>query len=243
MNADGLELRPVGLHRRASAPIGALVTIGADPDCDIVLADDGIAARRADPPRRDGLDPDAGGRRRNGASRANPTRLGPVWLTLAATDAPWIEPPRRMRRRSKTRPSSIRPATRRTPPTHPPGRARPAARATGPEPVLPPRPAQEPRGAVRATPAWCDAALRVRHRHIIQPQPTWRPPTRCARPSRMLPAIRRVLEQQGLAERLTIGRRPDHSIIIRAGCTTRRAGTGGHGHGAGLAHAGAAPEQ
>ena len=44
MNADGLELRVLsGLHRRASAPIGALVTIGADPDCDIVLADDGIA--------------------------------------------------------------------------------------------------------------------------------------------------------------------------------------------------------
>ena len=48
VNADGLELRVLsGLHRRASAPIGALVTIGADPDCDIVLADDGIAARAA----------------------------------------------------------------------------------------------------------------------------------------------------------------------------------------------------
>ena len=52
--------------------------------------------------------------------------------------------------------------------------------------------------------------------YIIQPQPT---ALAAADPMRQaieesLPAIRRVLEQQGLAERLTIGRRPDHSIII-----------------------------
>ena len=48
---------------------------------------------RADPPRRDGLDPDAGGRRRPERRQpGEPARLGPVWLTLAATDAPWIEP-------------------------------------------------------------------------------------------------------------------------------------------------------
>ena len=75
MNADGLELRVLsGLHRRASAPIGALVTIGADPDCDIVLADDGIAARAARI-HHDAtgwtLTPEDGGAR-NGASRANP---------------------------------------------------------------------------------------------------------------------------------------------------------------------------
>ena len=81
--------------------------------------------------------------------------------------------------------------------------------------------------------------------YIIQPQPT---ALAAADPMRQaieesLPAIRRVLEQQGLAERLTIGRRGPfhhhHGLAARRG----RAGTGGHGHGAGLAHAGAAPEQ
>ena len=35
------------------------------------------------------LTPEDGGARR---ASGRPARLGPVWLTLAATDAPWIEP-------------------------------------------------------------------------------------------------------------------------------------------------------
>ena len=78
-----------------------------------------------------------------------------------------------MRRRSKTRPSSIRPATRRTPPTHPPA-PRPAARATGPEPVLPPRPARKSREALYVYAGMVVMLLLCVSGivYIIQPQPT-----------------------------------------------------------------------
>ena len=222
MNAAGLELRVLsGLHRRASAPIGAQASIGADPDCDIVLADDGIAARAArihSDATGWTLTPEDGGapeRRQPG----EPARLGPVWLTLAATDAPWIEPP-----------SEDEAAAEDQAPLDPVGDATdasdasacaapsPADQAAGPGPTLPPRPARKSREALYVYAGMVVMLLLCVSGivYIIQPQPT---ALAAADPMRLaieesLPAIRRVLEQQGLAERLTIGRRPDHSIII-----------------------------
>ena len=90
-NADGLELRVLSActpRQRADRRVGH---DRRRSDCDIVLADDGIAARAARI-HHDAtgwtLTPEDGGA---GASRANPPGC-PVWLTLAATDAPWIEP-------------------------------------------------------------------------------------------------------------------------------------------------------
>ncbi|CUR67699.1 type III secretion system inner membrane ring subunit SctD [Achromobacter xylosoxidans] len=215
MNVAGLELRVLsGLHRRASAPIGAEASIGADPDCDIVLADDGVAARAARI-RSDEtgwtLTPENGGvpeRRQHG----EPARLGPVWLTLAAADAPWTESPAREEAPTEDEPSP-EPAG-----DLPDAAPSPAAEAACPPPLLPPRPARKGREALYVYAGMALMLLLCVSGvvYIIQPQPTV---LAAADPMRQaieesLPAIKRVLEQQGLTERLTISRRPDQSIII-----------------------------
>lgn len=224
MSADVLELRVLsGVHRHASAPVGEEALIGADLECDIVLADGGIAARAARI-RRDGLEwtltPEDGGatqRRRPG----EPVRLGPVWLTLAAADAPWIEPPEEDDARQEDEagregdaPCDAAGDTRDAQAAD----AAPPAIAAGPAPALPPR---GPRKSREALYVYAGMALMLLLCvsgivYIIQPQPA---ALAAADPMRRaieesLPAIRQVLEQQGLTERLTVGRRPDQSIII-----------------------------
>lgn len=215
MNAAGLELRVLsGLHRRASAPISAEASIGADPDCDIVLADDGIAARAArihSDAMGWTLTPENGGvpeRRQHG----EPVRLGPVWLTLAAADAPWIESPTQDEAPAEDEPLP-------EPAGDSPGAApSPAAQAVSPSPLLPPRPARRSREALYVYAGMALMLLLCVSGivYIIQPPPTV---LAAADPMRQaieesLPTIRRVLEQQGLTDRLTISRRPDQSIII-----------------------------
>lgn len=102
-----LELRILsGYHRGATLPLGAeALTIGADEDADVVLADPGLAARHAR------LVPDGGswvlealdGAVRGAADNAvlerialdagDCARLGAVWIGVCAQDAPWNDPP------------------------------------------------------------------------------------------------------------------------------------------------------
>ncbi|WP_368643808.1 type III secretion system inner membrane ring subunit SctD [Castellaniella ginsengisoli] len=95
-----LELRVLsGLHREARCPAAHGHLVGADPACDIVLADTGLPARAARlvlgaegwdlSPGDSEPSPDA-----VAATPYNqPLPLGPVWLTVARADAPWTTTP------------------------------------------------------------------------------------------------------------------------------------------------------
>ena len=98
--STALELRVLsGLHREARCPAAHGHLVGADPACDIVLADTGLPARAARlvlgaegwdlSPGDSEPSPDA-----VAATPYNqPLPLGPVWLTVARADAPWTTPP------------------------------------------------------------------------------------------------------------------------------------------------------
>ncbi|QKQ49750.1 MULTISPECIES: type III secretion system inner membrane ring subunit SctD [Achromobacter] len=92
--SDALELRVLsGLHRDARCLVEDGSVLGADPACDVVLADEGMSPRAArvrigadgwDLASGDGT-PDA-----PPATPFNrPVPLGPVWITVARRDAPW----------------------------------------------------------------------------------------------------------------------------------------------------------
>ena len=99
MNAT-LELRVLsGLHREARCPVTHGALVGADPDCDIVLADTGLPARAARlilddqgwnlTPGESEPEPDAA----SGTPYNQPLPLGPVWLTVAYPEDPWVDAP------------------------------------------------------------------------------------------------------------------------------------------------------
>lgn len=100
--SEALELRVLsGLHRDARCLAADGAVLGADPACDIVLADDGMGPRAArlrigetgwDLATDDGAPADpAGGQPRTPFNR--PVPLGPVWITVARRGAPWANPP------------------------------------------------------------------------------------------------------------------------------------------------------
>lgn len=94
----GLELRVLsGLHREASCPARDGAVVGADPDCDIVLADTGLGPRAArlrigpngwDIAAEEG---EAADEPRTPFNQALP--LGPVWVTVARSGDAWANLP------------------------------------------------------------------------------------------------------------------------------------------------------
>jgi len=89
-----LELRVLsGLHREASCAARDGAVVGADPDCDIVLADAGLGPRAARLRIGDhgwDLAPEEGAPAHEPATPFNQALpLGPVWVTVARSDDPW----------------------------------------------------------------------------------------------------------------------------------------------------------
>lgn len=96
--SDALELRVLsGLHRDARCLVEDGAVLGADPACDIVLADDGLGPRAARVRLgTNGWDLalDDGQADVPCATPWNrPTPLGPVWITVAHRDDPWPRVP------------------------------------------------------------------------------------------------------------------------------------------------------
>ncbi|MFC4297768.1 type III secretion system inner membrane ring subunit SctD [Castellaniella hirudinis] len=99
MNA-ALELRVLsGLHREARCPAIHGDLVGADPDCDIVLADAGLPARAArlvlgaEGWNLTSGDGEHGPDTSTDTAYNQPLPLGPVWLTVARPEDPWAPPP------------------------------------------------------------------------------------------------------------------------------------------------------
>lgn len=91
-----LELRVLsGLHRDARCKARHGHLLGADPDCDIVLADEGLPSRSARLILGDtawGLaagDDDPGPADAADTPYNQPMPLGPIWLTVARPEDPW----------------------------------------------------------------------------------------------------------------------------------------------------------
>lgn len=93
-----LELRVLsGLHEGACCEIAHGAVIGADLGCDIVLADEGLGAREAQ------VCLDTSGWHLSATTDAPPSRnafgfnqplqLGPIWITVARREDPWVAPP------------------------------------------------------------------------------------------------------------------------------------------------------
>ncbi|MBV7485217.1 type III secretion system inner membrane ring subunit SctD [Bordetella sp. BOR01] len=102
--SPALELRVLsGMHREARCPASNGAVLGADPDCDIVLADTGLGPRAAR--LRVGThgwdlvpDPDAASAPPlapgDPATPFNrPLPLGPIWITVAHSADPWTALP------------------------------------------------------------------------------------------------------------------------------------------------------
>jgi len=98
--SETLELRVLsGLHREARCPAAPGDLVGADPDCDVVLADAGLPARAARlvlSPEGWNLMPGDGEPAPDtaaGAAYNQPLPLGSVWLTVSRPEDPWAPPP------------------------------------------------------------------------------------------------------------------------------------------------------
>lgn len=96
--SEALELRVLsGLHRDARCLVEDGSVLGADPACDIVLADDGLGPRAARlrigaggwDLAMDDSQPDTP----PGTPFNRPVPLGPVWITVARRSDPWAQAP------------------------------------------------------------------------------------------------------------------------------------------------------
>ncbi|QVQ24874.1 type III secretion system inner membrane ring subunit SctD [Achromobacter deleyi] len=96
--SEALELRVLsGLHRDARCLVEDGSVLGADPACDIVLADDGLGPRAARVRigasgwdlAMDDSQPDTP----PGTPFNRPVPLGPVWITVARRSDPWAQAP------------------------------------------------------------------------------------------------------------------------------------------------------
>lgn len=96
--SEALELRVLsGLHRDARCQVADGSVLGADPACDIVLADDGMGPRaariRIGEAGWDLTLDDATPARQPGTPFNRPVPLGPVWITVARRGDPWTHAP------------------------------------------------------------------------------------------------------------------------------------------------------
>lgn len=96
--SEALELRVLsGVHRDARCLVADGSLVGADPACDIVLADDGMGPRAARVRIGEGgwdlaLD-DAAPAQQPATPFNRPVPLGPVWITVARRGDPWTNAP------------------------------------------------------------------------------------------------------------------------------------------------------
>lgn len=89
-----LELRVLsGLHRDARCLVEDGSVLGADPACDVVLADEGMDARAAQVRIGAGGWSLAAGDAAPVTPFNHPVALGPVWVTVARRDDPWPQLP------------------------------------------------------------------------------------------------------------------------------------------------------
>ena len=100
--SEALELRVLsGLHRDARCLVEDGSVLGADPACDIVLADDGMGPRAARVRIGAGgwdlaVDDGQAGAQADappGTPFNRPVPLGPVWITVARREDPWAHVP------------------------------------------------------------------------------------------------------------------------------------------------------
>lgn len=98
--SPSLELRILsGMHQSARCTARHDALVGAHPDCDVILADAGLPEQAA----RLKLGPDGWdliAETEDPADSSDPTRpynqpapFGPVWITVAQPDDPWLAPP------------------------------------------------------------------------------------------------------------------------------------------------------
>lgn len=96
--SEALELRVLsGVHRDARCLVADGSLVGADPACDIVLAEDGMGPRAARVRIGEGgwdlaLD-DAAPAQQPATPFNRPVPLGPVWITVARRGDPWTNAP------------------------------------------------------------------------------------------------------------------------------------------------------
>lgn len=228
MSAQSLQLRVLsGMHRLASAAVEEGALIGADPDCDIVLVDPGISPRVARV--HIGADawmliPEDGQTSAVHWQPNQPVRLGSIWLTLAEANAPWVDAPA----------PDPEPEPEPEPAPEPDGDplndasgamdgdVSAAVRAASSiEEKMPPSAAPRPRRSREALYVYGGTVAMLLLSvagviFLLQPAP--RAPA-AADPMRIsieksLPTIMAILEKQDLTSRLTVGRRPDQSIVI-----------------------------
>jgi type III secretion protein D len=96
--SPALELRVLtGLHREARCEVLDGAVVGADPECDIVLADDGVAPRAAQLRISDlGWQLNEEGAAATEAVSTpfnHAVPLGSVWITIARHEDPWVDAP------------------------------------------------------------------------------------------------------------------------------------------------------
>ncbi len=240
-----LELRVLtGLHRDARCLVEDGSVLGADPACDIVLADDGMGARAARVRLgADGWDlvldhtpPDSPPDAPPATPWNRATPLGPIWITIARRDDPWPQAP-------ETDSAPTGAATNAAAPR--------AASSVAAQPATPPTPAASPSPPADAVPAADEESLlerrlplppvqgRRRKRDswpmalglgavlltiivaislaLIPPSTAKRAPTpdpRLAAAEKSMGQISAVFERMGLASRLHVALSRDGSVTV-----------------------------
>lgn len=229
--SEALELRVLsGLHREASCQAQDGALLGADPACDIVLADEGLGARAARlriGARGWDLAPgdDAQASAPEPATPFNqPMPLGPVWVTVARRSDPWAELPEAANDgEAGTQEDEPAPAVQTTP--APSGDAQAAERAGEPS-AASARPALPPAAPGRRGETWpmmlglaavvLTVLVTIAMAWLLPPSPPKmpeRPDTRIAA-ERSLGQIAAALERLGLASRLHVNITPDGVVRV-----------------------------
>jgi type III secretion protein D len=228
--SEALELRVLsGLHRDARCLVEDGAALGADPACDVVLADEGMGPRAArvrigaegwDQALGDGA-PDAP----PGTPFNRPVPLGPVWITVARRGDPWP----RLPESGPTAPAkaaSPEPETETPPPPAAPASAAPVSAAEEDSQLerrlpLPPAPGRRRKrdswpmalglGAVALTIIVAIALA------LIPPSTAKRAPTpdpRLAAAEKSVGQISAVFERMGLASRLHVALSRDGTVTV-----------------------------
>ena len=232
--SEALELRVLsGLHRDARCLVEDGATLGADPACDIVLADEGLGPRAARVRLgANGWDLalDDGQADTPCASPWNrPAPLGPVWITVARRDDPWPMVPE----------AALAAAAAAPPDGEAASAAAPVSVGASPAPGLPLRPTADEDSQLEQRLPLPPAQGRRRKRDswpmalglgavlltiivaislaLIPPSTAKRAPTpdpRLAAAEKSMGQISAVFERMGLASRLHVALSRDGSVTV-----------------------------
>jgi type III secretion protein D len=231
-DAGALELRVLsGLHREASCPAQDGAVVGADPDCDIVLADAGLGPRAArlrigpngwDIAPEDGAPADEP---RTPFNQALP--LGPVWVTVARNGDAWADLPDAANdgavpeAKTEAAPAADSPAAPEAQDAA--SAARSSTPNTGPAPWRAVAAAAEPKPDKRAAWPLALGLAAVVLAVVVAISMAWMLPTAprqaehaSARPTAQdtLPAINAAIARLGLSDRLHAQLLPDGSVEV-----------------------------